>query len=197
MTSVYLDIALRSFSKMDLLNLYISCFSLFRCKAPVAVAAKSASAQTPQGPDVTFLDDSVSDSPHTALNKTIDASSSTFPSSCQKLVTNATESISALSLQEPDVSSSDEFCDSSSEELITSSPRMGPHNTIDGSSPSTSSLGHNILIWMSPNYFEVFFIRIDQRRSFWIYPSLAGPFQSIDETDNAINHFLDVHCEPR
>ncbi|RCV20059.1 hypothetical protein SETIT_4G025900v2 [Setaria italica] len=75
---------------------------------------------------------------------------------------------------------------------------MVPHNTIDGPLPSASSLGSNILIRQPPNSFEVFYIRIDRRGTFWMYPNLGGPFQSIDETEKAINSFLDMQqCEAR
>ena len=83
------------------------------------------------------------------------------------------DSTSALTLQGPDVSSSDEYLDSSSEESITDSPRTLPRNTIHGSPPT---LGPNILIYHPANSFEVFYIRIDMRGSFWIYPNVGGPF---------------------
>ncbi|CAN6202674.1 unnamed protein product [Urochloa humidicola] len=72
---------------------------------------------------------------------------------------------------------------------------MVPHNTIDDSQPSASSLGSGILIRQPPNSFEMFYVRIDWRGTFWIYPNLGGPFQSIDETEKAISIFHE--CEAR
>jgi hypothetical protein len=106
---------------------------------------------------------------------TIDGSLRTLPSRSEKFVAGAADSTSILTLQEPDVSSSDEYLDSSSElseESIIASPRTVLLNTIDDSPPT---LGPNILIYYPANLFEVFYIRIDRRGSIWIHPNVGGP----------------------
>ncbi|XP_066371726.1 uncharacterized protein [Miscanthus floridulus] len=202
-----------------------SSTSTSTCQKPVAAAADSTYApglQEPDGPSLDeFLDNSsgqklvegvvssleklhdtstsyeesnIAD-PQTMTQNTIDGSLRTLPSRSEKFVAGAADSTSILTLQEPDVSSSDEYLDSSSEELITASPRTVPLNTIDDSPPT---LGPNILIYYPANSFEVFYIRIDRTGSIWIYPNVGGPFQSIDETENAIISFLDLwQCETR
>ncbi|CAN6231415.1 unnamed protein product [Urochloa humidicola] len=72
---------------------------------------------------------------------------------------------------------------------------MVPHNTSDGSQPSASSLGSDIWIRQPPNSFDVFYVRMDRRGTFWTYPNLGGPFQSMDETEKAIHSFR--KCEAR
>ncbi|CAL5036561.1 unnamed protein product [Urochloa decumbens] len=179
-------------------------------------AAESASAQTLQESNVSSLDEfldnsseekllegvvsslelvttsseeSVTSNPQTVSHIATNGSSRTFPSRFGKLGTGTAESTSAITLQEPNVSSSDEFCDSLSEERITTGPQMVLHNTSDGSQPSASSLGSDILIRQPPNSFNEFYVRIDRRGTFWTYPNLGGPFQSMDETEKAIHSF--------
>ncbi|GJN29735.1 hypothetical protein PR202_gb18053 [Eleusine coracana subsp. coracana] len=84
---------------------------------------------------------------------TIDGASCTSPSICKKLVIGAAESASAQTLQNPDVSSLDEFLCSSSEELIAASTRTIPHNNNYGSLASASSLGSKILRRSPPNWY--------------------------------------------
>ena len=131
------------------------------------------------------------------------------------------ESVSVQTPQEQDVSSLGAFLDStSSEELITASPQTEPcdqklvaaavesasmsskgstitspqsvlDNTTDGSPPSASSPGSKILTRSRRNWYQVFYIRMDRGGSFCMYPNLGGPFQSIDEADDAIDRYLD------
>ncbi|CAN6179529.1 unnamed protein product [Urochloa humidicola] len=72
---------------------------------------------------------------------------------------------------------------------------MVPHNPSDGSQPSASSLGSDIWIRQPPNSFDVFYVRMDRSGTFWTYPNVGGPFQSMDETKKAIHSFRE--CEAR
>ncbi|RLM54570.1 hypothetical protein C2845_PM10G01760 [Panicum miliaceum] len=106
-----------------------------------------------------------------------------FPFRYEKLVAGVAESASALTLQEPDVSSSGVLLDyTSSEEPTTDSD--------DDSAQSASSLGSKILLRRLPKWYQVYFIRIDRSGYFRMYPALGGPFQSLDQADSAINHHL-------
>uniref|UniRef100_A0A0D9XL12 DUF3615 domain-containing protein n=1 Tax=Leersia perrieri TaxID=77586 RepID=A0A0D9XL12_9ORYZ len=102
-----------------------------------------------------------------------------------------------LTLQEPDVSSfrqsfdttSSEETTTSSEESIATNPPTTPHNIIDGGSSSRTSssrfkrtLKDQLGI---PNL-----DKMDRRGSFWTYPDVGGPFQRVDETQEAINCFV-------
>ncbi|KAJ1279236.1 hypothetical protein BS78_04G139800 [Paspalum vaginatum] len=111
----------------------------------------------------------------------------------EKLVADVSESASALTLQETDVLPREELLDTTpSKGVITASPQLGQDNTtVSGPSPPASSLGSKILIQRPQNWYQVFYIRMDRGGSFCMYPNLGGPFQSIDEADNAINHYLD------
>jgi hypothetical protein len=42
----------------------------------------------------------------------------------------------------------------------------------------------------------VFYIRIDQGGSFHMYPNVGGPFQSLQEAQNAIDRFLHDRRDP-
>jgi hypothetical protein len=72
--------------------------------------------------------------------------------------------------------------------LSRSPPR---HDTSYNSPAPTSSLGSSILSRSPPNWYEVFYIRMGRGGSFYMYPDLGGPFQCIDEADNAISRYLD------
>jgi hypothetical protein len=171
--------------------------------------------------DATLPEETIIAIPGILPHKTVDGSSSFFPLSCEKLVEGIAESASVQTPQEPDVSSLGAFLDStSSEELITASPQAEPcdqklvaaavesasmsskgsttaipesvlDNTTDGSPPSGSSLGSKILTRSHRNWYQVFYIRMDRGGSFCMYPNLGGPFQSIDEADDAIDRYLD------
>ncbi|CAN6223643.1 unnamed protein product [Urochloa humidicola] len=113
------------------------------------------------------------------------------PPPSEELVATVAESASALTLQEPDVSSPEELFDiKSSEGSITDSPQSVLHNTTDSSPPSASSLASKILIRRPKNWYQVYYIRMDRGGSFCMYPNLGGPFQSIDEADDAIDSYL-------
>ncbi|TVU12852.1 hypothetical protein EJB05_46516, partial [Eragrostis curvula] len=100
------------------------------------------------------------------------------------------DSASALTLQEPGVSSSEEFIHTTPlEKSIAASPWTLPQN--DGALPSASSLGSKIWIRDCPNMYQMFYIRKDLGGSFWMYPDLGGPFQSLKEAEYAINHYLE------
>ena len=79
----------------------------------------------------------------------------------------------------------------SSEGSTTASPQSVLDNTTDGSPSAASSLGSKILIRSPRSWCQVFYIRMDRGGSFCMYPNLGGPFQSIDEADDAINLNLD------
>ena len=91
------------------------------------------------------------------------------------------------------MSRDDEVLDAtSSKRAITTSPQPVQHSITDGSSsPSPSSLGSKILRRRPENWYQEFCIRMDRRGSFCVYPDLGGPFQSIDEADDAIDRYLD------
>ncbi|KAL6861483.1 hypothetical protein ACP4OV_017183 [Aristida adscensionis] len=101
-----------------------------------------------------------------------------------------------------------------SEESMIASAQTVPHNTIDGSPPSASSRspskflnitsskepitaspqaipGCVILVRNPENLHQLFYIRMNHRGLFCMYPDLGGPFRSIDEADDAINRCLD------
>ncbi|KAL6861572.1 hypothetical protein ACP4OV_017272 [Aristida adscensionis] len=140
--------------------------------------------------DTIPLEELVTASPDTVPHNTIDGSSSTVPFLRENLVGGAAESASAPPA--PDVSSSEEFLDdTSSEESVTTSPRTVQHRNIDGSWPSSSSLGSNILIRRPQNWYQNYHIRMNCFGSFSMYPDLGGPFQSIDEAEGSINRHLD------
>ncbi|CAL5045561.1 unnamed protein product [Urochloa decumbens] len=110
----------------------------------------------------------------------------------EELVASVAESASALTLQEPDVSSPEDLLDTtSSEGSITNSPQSVLHNTTDSSPPSEPSLASKILIRRPENWYQVYYIRRDRGVFFCMYPNLGGPFQSIDEADDAIDRYLD------
>ncbi|KAG0512599.1 hypothetical protein BDA96_10G028500 [Sorghum bicolor] len=171
--------------------------------------------------DATLPEETINAIPGILPHKTVDGSPSFFPFSCEKLVEGIAESVSVQTPQEQDVSSLGAFLDStSSEELITASPQTEPcdqklvaaavesasmsskgstitspqsvlDNTTDGSPPSASSPGSKILTRSRRNWYQVFYIRMDRGGSFCMYPNLGGPFQSIDEADDAIDRYLD------
>ncbi|CAL5045549.1 unnamed protein product [Urochloa decumbens] len=93
----------------------------------------------------------------------------------EKLVASVAESASALTLQEPDVSSSDVWLDTSDESSSDS----------DDDSPSSK-----ILYRRPPRWYQVYFIRTDRSGQFCMYPDLGGPFQSLDQVDSAITQHL-------
>ncbi|KAG0518737.1 hypothetical protein BDA96_09G202800 [Sorghum bicolor] len=124
---------------------------------------------------------------------------------CEKLVEGIAESVSVQTPQEQDLitaSPQTEPCDQklvaaavesasmSSKGSTITSPQSVLDNTTDGSPPSASSPGSKILT-RSRRIVPVFYIRMDRGGSFCMYPNLGGPFQSIDEADDAIDRYLD------
>ncbi|KAJ1257823.1 hypothetical protein BS78_10G026000 [Paspalum vaginatum] len=149
-------------------------------------------------------------SPGTVPHETTDGSSSSFPFSCEKLVADAAKSAYAQTLQESDGSSLHEFLDSSPKELITSGRQAEQQSPIDASpiasllrcekqvavpkqcriTPMPDLLGSMILIQSPPNWYEVFYIRMDRGGSFYMYLDLGEPFLCVDDADNAIDQYL-------
>ncbi|CAL5050673.1 unnamed protein product [Urochloa decumbens] len=105
----------------------------------------------------------------------------------EKLVASVAESASALSLQEPDVSSSGVEPDVSSSDvwLDTSDESSSDSDDSDDDSPSSK-----ILYRRRPRWYQVYFIRTDRSGQFRMYPDLGGPFQSLDQVDSAITQQL-------
>ncbi|WVZ82724.1 hypothetical protein U9M48_029955, partial [Paspalum notatum var. saurae] len=165
----------------------------------VTDTSESASAQTLHELDVSFLDRSLDSSPEESItagrqaepHSPTDASPITFPFRCEKQVPGAVESASAQPLQKPDLSSLEEFLDTTSEESMTSGPQTGPHNTNANSATSPFSLGSMIFIRSPANWYEVFYVRVDRGGSFYMYPDhLGGPFVSMDDVDTAIDRYI-------
>uniref|UniRef100_A0A0A9GBM8 Uncharacterized protein n=1 Tax=Arundo donax TaxID=35708 RepID=A0A0A9GBM8_ARUDO len=117
----------------------------------------------------------------------------------EKLMADIAAYASVRTLKEPDVSSSKELVDTTpSEESITANPQTVPQSITDSSPLSTSSLGPKILFRCRPNWYQVYFIRMDRSGCFWMYPDLGGPFESLDEADDAINshsHLDKLRCQ--
>lgn len=159
------------------------------CEEFVEAAAELAFVQALQDPDVaSSKEESITAGPQTAPHDTLNGSSSAFPSSRDKFLVGGTESKPTVS-QQDDL---DEFfikltdkCHGRSEVSITSSPRSLPHYY-------SSSLQSRpaILMRNPPNCFQTFYIRMD-RRGFFCYPDVGGPFHSVHEADDAIKCFLD------
>ncbi|BAT11463.1 Os10g0494950 [Oryza sativa Japonica Group] len=167
--------------------MYSLCFSPFRSDKLVAGAAQSAPLVPLQEPDVSSLGESFDTTSSqdliTASHNIIDdGSSSTCPSRIDKPVADATLS---TSLQDVALSLLDEIFDDN--------PRTAPDNTTtDGYLQSaSSSVGSSILVRSFVNCYQLFYIRIDPRGSCWTYPDVGGPFQRVDEADDAIKCFLD------
>lgn len=162
----------------------------------VAGAAESSSSQTLQERDVLSLDElhdaaSVEETiiagPQTVPHDTIDGSSSTSPSRFQKIVEGFAKT--AQTSQEHR-SYLKELLDAVFEESRASRPRSVPQDTTYSSQTLASSLGSSILSRSPPNWYEVFYIRMDHGGSFYMYPDLGGPFPCIDEADIAIKRYL-------
>ncbi|EER87796.2 hypothetical protein SORBI_3010G024300 [Sorghum bicolor] len=102
-----------------------------------------------------------------------------------KLLVSVAESASALTLQEPEVSSSEVLLDFVSSEEFDSDDSTDEEESVDD-----LSLGPKILIRDPPKWYQVYFIRTDRSGLFHMYPDLGGPFQSLDEVDCAISHHL-------
>ncbi|KAL6861562.1 hypothetical protein ACP4OV_017262 [Aristida adscensionis] len=143
-------------------------------------------------PDVSSSEESLLDA--TSMKELITASPRTVPPT----------SASSLSLSE----------ELPSEESMIASAQTVPHNTVDGSPPSSSSRspsklldiassedpitasqqaipGSVILVRNPENLHQLFYIRMNRRGLFCMYPDLGGPFRSIDEADYALNRYLD------
>lgn len=104
--------------------------------------------------------------------------------------------ISALTLQEPDVSSLGELHDTtSSEELIATSAQTVPPNSAVGTPPLghcySASSGPLIFYRSPPDWYFMFFIRMGRGGSFHMYPDLGGPFKSLKEAEVTIDHHLE------
>ncbi|KAK3128318.1 hypothetical protein QOZ80_6BG0459870 [Eleusine coracana subsp. coracana] len=165
----------------------------------LADSAESTSALTLEGQDYldSSLEESITASPQTVPHNTIDSSSGTLSSIYETLLIDVADSASALTLQEPDVSYSEESRNTTPlEELIAAAPLTVPLNTTEGSPLSASHLGSKILVQRPPNTNQVYFIRMDHSGSFCIYPCLGGPFHSLTEAEAAINNHLDELRRP-
>ncbi|KAF0903340.1 hypothetical protein E2562_026615 [Oryza meyeriana var. granulata] len=109
---------------------------------------------------------------------------------------NAAEPSSSQVLQEPDVSFSGGFLgNTASKELITSHTSSSPQTVQRDSTPSHccvwSSPGSTILVRSPPDWYFIFYIRMDRGGCFHMYPDVgAGPYQSLLEADDAINQHL-------
>ncbi|CAM0956842.1 unnamed protein product [Alopecurus aequalis] len=111
---------------------------------------------------------------------------------------------SARELQESDVFYSEQLLDTISlkESSVTTTSSSSPqavavaHDTIEVSPPSGRlSLGSPILSRIPYGWHLVFFIGIDRGGSFHIYPHIGGPYQSLEDADNAITCHLDDRRE--
>ncbi|TVU12741.1 hypothetical protein EJB05_46397, partial [Eragrostis curvula] len=168
-------------------------------KKVVAHVAESASALTLQEQDASSLgklldtkssEESITVSPPTVANNTIDGPSSTSPFSHENHLAAAIESSSAPAVM--DVSSSEDGTTSSEQSITTAISCTWPHNTSDGGSPpSASSVRPKILMRSRKEWHQVYYIRMDHSRYFHMYPNLGGPFQSVEEAEGAINRHLD------
>ncbi|CAN6172339.1 unnamed protein product [Urochloa humidicola] len=127
--------------------------------------------------------------PQTVPHDTSGGSSNTFPFERKKFVVGAIESSSPQTPEEH-LSSLKELLDTLLEESVAASPRTVPHDTSSSPTPA-SALGSTILSRSPPNWYEVFYIRMDHGGSFHMYPDLGGPFLCIDEANIAINRYLD------
>ncbi|KAF2925044.1 uncharacterized protein [Oryza sativa Japonica Group] len=105
---------------------------------------------------------------------------------------------SAHALQEPDVLSLGKLLDATTlKESITCSPSSSPQavskDTIN-SSPSVRCLSSpGSIIWVREppeDRLGVYHIRMDRSGSFHMYPDLGGPFQSLNEAQDAISSHL-------
>lgn len=125
-------------------------------------------------------------------HNSIGGSSSTLSSSYETLLIDVIDCTSGLTLQEPDVSYTEDLLNTTPmEDSIAATPLAVPHNLTKGSPTSASHLGSKILIRRPPNTNRVYFVRMDRSRSYCIYPYLGGPFHSLDEAAGAINNHLD------
>ncbi|TVU12746.1 hypothetical protein EJB05_46402 [Eragrostis curvula] len=121
-----------------------------------------------------------------ATKHTFDNSSSTFFSSCEKLVVDDAKSASALASQDSDISSLEELVDKA-----TWNPTCTvPHSTTDCSPSSSLSLGSPIFVRKPSNWYQTYFISMDRSGCFHSFPHVGGPFQSLQEADDAINHHV-------
>ncbi|TVU12865.1 hypothetical protein EJB05_46530, partial [Eragrostis curvula] len=106
----------------------------------------------------------------------------------EKLMADFAESASALTLQEPGVSSSEEILRTRSlEESIATGPWTLPKT------PLTAALRcqlHLLGRKFGSGIVRIC-IRMDLGGAFWMYPDLGGPFQSLKEAEYAINHYLE------
>ena len=66
------------------------------------------------------------------------------------------------------------------------------HDTTIDVSPTSrhSSTGSNFWAWLRQDWGLKFFIRVDLEGSFHTYPHVGGPFQSLQEAENAIDRHL-------
>ncbi|KAL6861560.1 hypothetical protein ACP4OV_017260 [Aristida adscensionis] len=155
----------------------------------VTGAAEFLSAQTLQVSDVSSSKE---------LLGTTSSLKELFTATPQTVPHNTTDGSPALASS---LSSMEESLDTSSEESVTDSPRMVPHNTTDGSRPSghcySISSGPTIWVRTRRDWYFTFYIRMDRVGSFRVHPDdLDGPFQSLQEADNAINCYLDKLWSP-
>ncbi|TVU12794.1 hypothetical protein EJB05_46452, partial [Eragrostis curvula] len=71
-----------------------------------------------------------------------------------------------------------------------------PHGTTKRSTPSSgryysASSGPTIWVRQPPDWYFMFCIRMDRQGSFHVYPDdLGGPFRSLHEAEDAIDHYV-------
>ena len=70
----------------------------------------------------------------------------------------------------------------------------GAHCTIQV--PTESGCGQSIFTLRSDDWGIMFYIRMDRGGSFHTYPSVGGPFQSLQEAQNGIHSYLLERQDP-
>ena len=119
-------------------------------------------------------------------NTTLDGSSSTSPFRHEKTVTGVAESAHAQAMQELEL---DQLVQHNA--IDGGNQRTVLRNTTYGTLPAASSLGSKILSRRTPHWFYWYYIRMDHQGSFHMYPDLGGPFQSLQEAEDAISRHYD------
>nr|CAB3466881.1 unnamed protein product [Digitaria exilis] len=173
-----------------------SSASPFNLDKFVAGTAESSSSQTLQERDVlssselhddASVEETIIAGPQTVPHDTIDGSSSTSPSRFQKLVEGF---VGTTQTSQEHCSYLEELLDAVLEGSMGARLRSVLQDTTC-SSPTRASLRSSNLSRSPPNWYEVFYIRMDHEGSFYMYPDLGGPFPCIDEADIAIKRYLD------
>lgn len=69
---------------------------------------------------------------------------------------------------------------------------LPPSGSCLSSSPASHVWARHVKDWGI-----IFYIRVDLQGSFHTYPNVGGPFQSSQETDKAIDRYLEDHRDPK